>query len=206
MADMARSNGARMLSPAEGDAYLAPGCDGILGWDFLKSVAKRSVSFDLKQNRLEFDTLPRYGGSGADLAMAAPIKVEQVGGGQLPCVDMDVFGTTSCLGARGILDTGSLITIVSTVLSDTAGLFPAEDGAYHVASGYDGKSVKLLAMDTAGIRIGSIQRYRARVWSGVPAMMQAIGIHTTPVALLGLDFLGSHFTIDFEESMLLVMA
>merc|ERR1712151_1116163 len=107
--------------------YLGKGCDGILGWDFLSFVADRRITFDLKQRSLVIDgPSPRFAGFGSSRRVAK-LDLRQIGGSRLPCVDLDCFGSSSCVGAMGIVDTGSLITIVSTALSEEAGLFPSDE-------------------------------------------------------------------------------
>jgi hypothetical protein len=180
---------------------------GILGWDWLRHSAHQRVEFDLRDPqgaRLRLDE-----DADMDYAQAGSFETKSLGGGELPCVDLEMFGV-ACCKALGVLDSGSPLTIVSPASSEAAALFDerqlsdADLPPLHTM-GVDGLRAELLPKRAAGLRlggVGGIELANRMVYSAQLPMMAAVAPTDLPLALVGLDLLGARFALDLQRGIL----
>ena len=188
---------------------LPPGVDGILGWDWIRHSAQQRVEFDLREPERAWLRLDE--GDAGGYAQAGGFDTRTLGGGLLPCLDLELFGVSRGT-ALGVLDTGSPLTIVSPAASETAALFDEHqlsDAALPPlhTMGVDGLQTELLPKRAAGLRLGGarggwIDVVDPKVFSAQLPMMAAAGPTDTPLALVGLDVLGDRFALDLERGIL----
>jgi hypothetical protein len=108
---------------------LPPEVDGIFGWDWVQTLARKRVEFALDEGMLRIDEATPFsdvGGTGS--FRRAAFETRLVGGGELPCTEVALYGVSSAQ-AMGIIDTGSPLTIVSPAFADAAALFDEQVAA-----------------------------------------------------------------------------
>ena len=185
------------------------GVDGILGWDWIRHSAQQRVEFDLREPGRAWLRLDE--GDAGGYTQAGGFGTRALGGGQLPCLVLELFGVSRCT-ALGVVDTGSPLTIVSPAASESAALFDEQqlsDSALPplYTMGVDGLQTELLPKRAAGLRLGGagagwIEVADRKVFSAQLPMMAAAGPTDTPLALVGLDVLGNRFALDLERGVL----
>ena len=111
---------------------LPPDVEGIFGWDWVHTLARKRVELALDEGMLRIDEVTPCSVSGTDSFRRAAFETRLVGGGELPCTEVALYGVSSAQ-AMGIIDTGSPLTIVSPAFADAAALFDEQVVTYILA-------------------------------------------------------------------------
>lgn len=174
--------------------YFPAGVDGVLGIDCLRSFSAVELDWARRELKLHAVWSEADGGAGR---VSIPMTMRAVSAGVLPFVEASFVGdSASVCTIKGLVDTGSPVTMVTPELCTAAAMAPSASTDDIMTTGVDGSPARMVASSCATVLLGGgadgaagLAHRDAVCFAGMCPMMAMVGWQGTAAGLIGLDLL-----------------